>query len=146
MVNADDLNITYHIGKIPRFFHGGTYPAGKTPRDFHGGTYHVGKTPRVFHSGTYHVGKNSRVFDRVICNVDKISPQLVGWFRDSKPPHYAGNALITFARKVLFRPQVKAAPSIKEHRYLHKFHIGVEAIKNTVGAYCIRPTSKVYMV
>ena len=39
--------------------------------------------------------------------------------------------------------QVKAAPSIKEHRYLHKFLIGVETIKITVGAYCIRPTSKV---
>ncbi|RIZ67307.1 MAG: hypothetical protein D0531_00035 [Methylococcales bacterium] len=36
--------------------------------------------------------------------------------------------------------QVKAAtPSIKEHRYLHKFLIGVETIKNTVGAYAIRP-------
>ena len=38
--------------------------------------------------------------------------------------------------------QVKAVPLLR-HRYLHKFLIGVETIKITVGAYAIRPTSKV---
>ena len=43
VVNADNLNITYHIGKTRSVFHGGTYNAGKIPGDFHSGTYHVGK-------------------------------------------------------------------------------------------------------
>ena len=34
--------------------------------------------------------------------------------------------------------QVKAAPLLR-HRDLHKFLVGVETRKITVGAYCIRP-------